>query len=157
MKPRPQTCVMLVLILCGFAMLAQAEPNLSGEWVLNIEKSEFGEMPPPDSYTRIIEHKNPSIKISTTQVGMMGEMKNEITCTIGGDPCNSSSEMGESTSTFKWDGDTLVTDSTMEMMGMAMTGNETMTLSADGKTLTLTNSISLDMGGFEATYILEKK
>lgn len=157
MQTKPLTCLMLVLMLCGFTMLAQAEPDLSGEWVLNADKSEFGEMPPPDSYTRVIEHNNPNIKISTTQVGMMGKMKTEVSCVIGGDACNSSNDMGESTSTFKWDGDLLVVDTTAEMMGMELKIKETMILSADGKALTLKNSVSMDMGDMEATYVLDKK
>ena len=130
---------------------------IDGEWTINTQKSSFGEFPLPDSYVSKIEHNEPNIKVVTTQVGQMGEMTTERSCATDTGACTVTSQFGEVKSTAKWDGASLVTDSTMNFNEMAMKAHEVMSLSEDGKTLTLDNSFSSDMGEMQFKIVLDKK
>ena len=147
----------VVLLLCSVAVFGQAKPNFTGEWTINAQKSSFGDFPAPDSYTAKIEHNEPNIKVVTTQVGQMGEMTTERDCATDTGACTVKAQFGDIKSTAKWDGPTLVTDSTMDFNGMAMKGQEKMSLSDDGKTLTLDNTFSSDMGQMQFKIVLDKK
>src|SRR5215472_11812904 len=61
-----------------FAVAADTKPDFSGEWKLNIDKSNFGPMPPPESETRTIEHADPSLNVKSVQVGGIGDMTTEM-------------------------------------------------------------------------------
>jgi len=43
-----------------------AEPNLSGEWKLNLAKSDYGKFPTPISVTRKIDHTGSKLAFTTT-------------------------------------------------------------------------------------------
>ena len=64
----------LGLTLLAWAPLAaQKTPNLSGTWVMALDKSSFGPMPGPQSRTDVVEHKGTSITVKRTVVGPNGE------------------------------------------------------------------------------------
>ena len=67
---------------------AQAKPNFSGDWKLNLEKSNFGPMPGPDKLTMKIDHKDPSMKVSQSQSGPQGDMSFEVTYSTDGKETN---------------------------------------------------------------------
>ena len=157
MKHRYSICALVLLVLCCLAIPAQAKPNFSGEWVIDLDKSDFGVLPAPYSYVRKIEHNEPNIKTITTQSGQRGENTSEITCTTDGVECVNTLRFGEVKGATKWDGDTLVTNATMDYQGMEIKYEEKLVLSADGKTLTATTHLSSDMGEADITIVLDKK
>lgn len=157
MKHRYSICVLILLVLCCLAMPAQAKPNFSGEWVIDLSKSDFGQFPAPYSYVRKIEHNEPNIKTITTQSRQRGENTTEITCTTDGAECVNTTQYGEITGTIKWDGDTLVNNATLDYQGMAIKFDEKLVLSADGKTLTVASHLASDMGEMDITIVLNKK
>ncbi|MEO7145477.1 MAG: hypothetical protein ABI165_18425, partial [Bryobacteraceae bacterium] len=62
----------LFLTVFSLALLAGpasafATPNFSGDWKLNVSKSEYGRMPAPESMDRKITHDDPNLQIVTTQ------------------------------------------------------------------------------------------
>jgi hypothetical protein len=64
--------VVAALAMTLLAAQSQAAPNLTGVWKLNLSKSEYGPVPPPDAMTRTINHNDPSLQISTSQKGAAG-------------------------------------------------------------------------------------
>ena len=56
-----------------------AAPNLSGNWVLNLAKSQYGQFPAPEIMTRKIQHNDPALSMSTYQKGAQGEVTTELT------------------------------------------------------------------------------
>jgi hypothetical protein len=145
----------LTLALCG--AMAQGKPNFSGEWKLNVAKSDFGQMPAPTSMVQKVTHNDPALKVVRTQVGDQGEFTTDSTYTTDGKECINTTRMGESKSTLKWDGDTLVIDTKMDFQGNAVSITSRWTLSAEGKTLTLNQRFSSQMGEGEAKLVLEKQ
>ena len=144
-----------VLLLCVAA--AQAKPNFSGEWKLNVSKSDFGQMPAPTSMTQKITHNDPELKIAVSQVSERGEMNYEAAYTTDGKECINQRGNFEVKSVLKWDGDTLTVTSKMDFQGNPVTISDKWTLSEDGKTLTINRHFSSSMGEGDAKTVLEKQ
>jgi hypothetical protein len=143
-----------------FAVLAcaQAAPNLSGEWKMNIAKSDFGPIPMPEVFTRTITHKDPSLEYKTHQKGAQGDVNTEIKYTTDGKPCVNTVQDSEAKGTAKWQGESLIIESTRELQGMQITSKETWTLSDGGKTLTIGSHITVpQQGEFDLKLVLEKQ
>jgi len=86
----PKTLILaVVLIVIGlWTIPVKAEVlNLSGTWKLNVEKSDYGNMPKPDrSFTMKIEHSEPNLKWSYTSTDDSGnENSFEFTTAIDGE------------------------------------------------------------------------
>lgn len=146
-----------VIVFGMLAASATAATDFSGVWAINASKSSTGEFPPPDAYTRTIEQDNSNIKITTKQTNMMGESTTESTCPVAGGECKVTAQMGEIKSVASWEGDVFVTNNTMDFQGMSLKSVEKMSLSGDGKVITINATFSSDMGDMEFTYVLDKK
>ena len=59
----------LTLIAVTTISWAAAKPNFSGDWQLNLAKSNYGSMPSPTSLLRKITHADPSLEIVDDQNG----------------------------------------------------------------------------------------
>jgi hypothetical protein len=145
------------LRLLLFAAVAQAKPNFSGDWKMNPAKSDFGQMPAPTSMVQKITHNDPDLKVVSTSVRESGEFTNTATYTTDGKECINKGRMGESKSTLKWDGDTLVIETKADFQGNAVAITSKWTLSEDGKTLTVNTHFSSSMGEGDSKTVLEKQ
>ncbi len=156
------SAALAVLLLSASAWAQDATPNFTGKWNLDAAKSDFGPMPPPDSVVHVIEHKEPSIKIVTTQKGAQGETTNERLLTTDGKENVNKMRMGpdgeqEVKSTSKWNGKALATSFTLNVQGNVFDINDSWTLSADGKVLTVVREIKGAQGEFAATTVFNKQ
>lgn len=140
---------------------AQAgKPDFTGTWTLDIAKSDFGPAPPPESMVMVVDHKEPTIKIKTTQKSAEGETNNDRTLTIDGKPNTNKITMvgGDAqsiTSTSKWDGAKFVTTYPIDMQGTTITFVDTWTL--NGKVLNIHRNIQTPDGAFTITTVFTKK
>jgi hypothetical protein len=134
-------------------------PNLSGTWKLNIDKSNFGQIPPPASQVDTIEDNEPSVKIVEDQKGgMMGDLNITTALSTDGKETTSAGMGGaEVKSTTHWDGSTLVVNSKTSFQGSDVTIKDSYSLSADGKTLTEVAHIESGMGNFDTTSVYDKQ
>jgi hypothetical protein len=124
-----------------FAAPADSKPDFSGDWKLNVEKSNFGPMPGPESSTRKIVHKDPEVAVTTTQTGgPQGDMTTDIKFTTDGK---------EATNDIK-------TNNKLNIQGMDISSEERMAISDDGKVLTNTQKITTPQGDFEVSLVFEK-
>jgi len=145
----------LMLLLC--AAMAQAKPNFSGDWKMNATKSDFGQMPAPTSMTQKVTHNDPNLKVVTTRASENGEFTNDAAYTTDGKECINKGRMGETKSTLKWDGDTLVIESKADFQGNAVTITNKWSLSEDGKTLTVNSHFASSMGEGDSKIVYEKQ
>ena len=148
-------------LACAAAVLtvpamAAGKPDFSGEWKLNVDKSNFGPMPPPTSQTQKIDHKEPVIKITTAQNGMDGEYTMDATYTTDGKESKNNMRGADAKSIAKWDGDSLAIDTKLDFQGMEITIKVNMKLSEDGKTINSTSKIMTPQGDFDLASVLEK-
>ncbi len=157
MSPRFSALVVAVLA-SSFTALAADVPNFTGEWKMNVAKSNFGAMPAPDLMTRSIKHSDPSLEITTHQKGARGESTTELKYTTDGKPAVNKVRGSDAKGTARWEGDTLVIESWLEVQGAEIKGKETWALSGGGKTLTIRNHTSIpQQGEFDTTLVLEKQ
>jgi hypothetical protein len=152
----------LTLLVATSAWTQDAKPNFSGTWSVDLAKSDFGPAPPPESIVAVIDHKEPTIKIATTQKSPMGEVSNERTLTTDGkdnvSKMNTPAGETQMTSTSKWDGGKLITVAHMELQGTAITFNDSWEISGDGKVLTIIRQVQMTPGqGFGTKTVYNKQ
>jgi hypothetical protein len=138
------------------ALSAQAAPNFSGDWKLNNAKSDFGGIPAPELLTRTIKHDDPALEITTHNKGAQGESTTQLKYTTDGKECINKLPSGDAKGTAKWQGYSLVIDSSREFQGGVSTQKETWTLTDGGKTLTILNHVS-GQREFNVKYVFEKQ
>lgn len=170
-------------VLCLFAMaaLAQTTPNFSGTWTLDVKNSKLGDRNNIESQTLTVTQTDKDIKIETATKrtpppaggggggfggGRMGGGDQPATYTLDGKDVKSEITMGPNTVPVtlngKWDGSKLVltrtTSFTNPQSGEAMTSvtKQTLELSADGKTLTITTDSTSPRGNNTTTRVFTK-
>ncbi len=143
------------------ACAAQATPNLSGEWKLNLSKSNYGSFPAPLGVTRKIVLSGAKLSMTTTQKGPKGDVTSQLNYTTDGKESVNPLTTGESKGTAQWIADKLMVTSSREVQTGAQTitlkQTEIWSLSADGKTLTIDAHVSLPNGEFDVKQVFEKQ
>ena len=102
----------LLALSLGYA--AADKPDFSGTWVLDTAKSDFGVTSVPPIQTNVIEHKDPTIRMTTTSKGEQGAHTTERSYTTDGKGNTNVVGPGVAKSTSKWDGAKLVTKTKIE-------------------------------------------
>jgi hypothetical protein len=141
------------------AVTARADkPNFSGDWTLNMDKSNLGPMPPPQSMTRKVEHNDPSMTMTQATVGSpQGDQT--FTLKISTDGKETTNEMMGTQAKTKatWEGDTLVINVVLEVQGTEVKLTEKWSLTDGGKTLTDNTHFVIPQGEFDLSYVMNKK
>src|ERR1700733_8472898 len=94
-----------------------AAPNLSGTWILNVAKSQYGQFPAPEVMTRQIRNNGPTLSMSTYQKGAQGEVTTDLTYTTDGKPVVN----GPSEGSAHWEGDKLVIETSRDYQETKLT------------------------------------
>ena len=148
--------VLVAVSLLGIT--AQAAPsNLSGDWKLNLAKSNFGKFPAPLGITRKIAQDGVKLTMTITQKGPQGEVTSQFAYTTDGKPAMNKVQGGESKGSAQWIGDKLMIESSREIQGATLTQKDIWTLSPDGKTLTIDSHVTLPNGEFDIQQVFEKQ
>jgi hypothetical protein len=147
--------VIAAFALTFLAAHAQAATNFSGEWKLNLAKSDYGPAPQPEFMTRTIKHDDPVLQMSTHQKGAQGEATTELKYTTDGKPVENAKPPSKGSA--KWDGDKLVIDSVRDFQGADLKFHEVWSLSADGKVLTINNHATVPQGEFDLILVFDKQ
>ena len=156
MTRRVVTVAFVGLLLCCLTLVAADKPDFSGNWKLNVDKSDFGPMPKPEKADYTIVHKDPEMNVKSVAVGSMGEMTNEVKILTDGTEFTNTVRGQEVKGTAKWDGKTLVVTQKLEIQGTAITFIQKWTLSDDGKSIVQEVNISTPQGEVAQKAILDK-
>lgn len=157
MQRRSVVTAALTLAL-SLAGAAGAAPNFSGNWKLNIDKSDLGPMPPPTSLTVKVDHADPNLKYAVSQTGgPQGDQEYELKYTTDGKECTNTVGPMEAKSVATWAGDDLAINTKMELNGMQIGIKAKWLLSADGSTLTQTSHVTTPQGEFDVKQVFEKQ
>ena len=132
-----------------------AKANFSGEWKMNVMKSDFGALPPPEFITRTITHDDPSLTIVESQRSAMGDQNATRKYRTDGTETTFESQGVTVAGNAKWAESTLVVTSKVDDIGLNFI--DTMSLSADGKTLTSKVHIGSPQGELDVTIVFEKQ
>ena len=151
--------VLIALLVAGLGTALAAAPDFSGEWKLNVDKSDFGMAPPISSRTDKIVHKDPSLKITRTQTLAAGSGTSEYTCTTDGKDCDISISGAaiKVSGAFKWVDSALTFDGKGVYNGGDLTIHETWNLSPDHATITIQRHLGIAEGETDQKLVLEKQ
>jgi hypothetical protein len=137
------------------AVQPAAKPNFSGEWKINVAKSNFGALPPPTVMNRTITHTEPALTIVEEQQSAMGDQKTTRKYVTDGSEITFDVQGTVVASSASWKDAALVFESRVDAAGISFT--DRMTLSADGKTLTSLVHISSAQGDADITVVFDKQ
>jgi len=137
-----------------------AKPNFTGTWTLDVSKSDFGPSPPPESMVMVVEHKDPAIRIKTTQKSAEGETVNDRSLTTDGKPnTNKITMVGgvaqSVTSNSKWDGTKFVTTYPLDIQGTTITFVDSWSL--EGSVLKIARNVTTPEGTIVISTVFNKK
>jgi len=155
--PMGRKLIISLMLLAIAAFADDAKPNLSGTWKLDAAKSDFGQMPAPDSRTDTIDHKDPVVKESVSMSTGQGDMAWDLTYTTDGKDSKNTVMGNDMVSNAHWDGNKLVVDSKANFGGNDMNIHGTIYLSDDGKTLHRDAHISGPMGEGDQKLVFVKQ
>ena len=150
-----KNCIRLGL-LC--ACVLSAEPNFSGVWKADLEKSKLPGGPRPNSYLMIVEHSGPKI---TQKVGVWSERGGERRSmfaydTASGAKPSMNAERGIPMRTkVSWEGETLVLDSVLTAARGPVKRHETWALA--GNMLTINSTSTMNNQNMNTALVLEKQ
>jgi hypothetical protein len=145
----------LILSITSTALpvVAQSKPNVSGTWKMNAEKSKF-ERGGPKAITIKFDQKESTLNETLTITNDGGEHSVTLTYTLDGKESAQQIEGQPLKATARWEGDSL----TIEFKNdEGFSFRRKITLSADGKTMTLNVTQSNQGGTANDTVILEKQ
>jgi hypothetical protein len=155
---RAAAALLAIALAVPAVSAARQVPNLSGTWVLQADKSDFGMMAAPQSRTDVIDHQEPKLTIKRTMVtAAAGESQVNLVYAVDGKPHKNMAGPSELTSTLSWEGRTLVTVSTVDTQQGQVTITDRLTLSEDGKTLTQQRTLSAQGQEAKQTMVLVKQ
>jgi hypothetical protein len=145
----------LLLLVVASVGWAAAKPNFTGEWQLNLSKSNYGSMPAPTSLLRTITHADPSLEIVDDQnggrrtgVSTRKYMANGQTTTF---EINGAAVEGSAA----WEGSSLIVTTKVASVGLMF--KDKMSLSADGKQLTSDVQIASNQGPAHVTLVFDRQ
>lgn len=139
------------------AASACAAPNLSGDWKLNLQKSNYGAIPAPIEVTRKVKLDGINLSMSTDQKTSQRQSTSELKYTTDGKPCVNKVTNGDAKGTARWEGDSLVIESSQQNGPQELKSREVWTLSADGKTLTIDTHLTLPQGGMDVKQVFDRQ
>lgn len=134
-----------------------ANPNLSGEWKLNLAKSDYGKFPTPISVTRKIDDSGSKLVSITAQKGTQGEVTSKLTYTMDGKESVNEVAGAQAKGTAQWIGGMLIIESSREFQGATLKQKEIWRLSSDGKILTVDAHVSIPNGEFDVKQVFDKQ
>ena len=152
----PMKSLLAVLLLTSAAAFAADRPNLAGDWKVNFDKSDYGVIPAPSSFTRKITHAEPSITFEDLQETAIGPDRTERKYTTDGKEIKFDAQGAEVKSAVTWSADgKLVVKTKVEVISLDIT--ETITPGADGKTLESSVHIVSPQGAVDVKILFVKQ
>jgi len=146
----------VIAVALSLAAFAQTKPNFSGNWKLNVGKSDFGMLPPPDSRTDMIEQTPDMIKDTVSSVGQQGQMNYALSLKPDGTETTIHAGERDLKVSAVWEGPALAVTTKLDYQGNPVTIKSHWTLSADGAVWTQAAHIESPMGEMDQKLVFEK-
>jgi hypothetical protein len=151
-----QSFLPLILTVAFAAAQAQDKPNLTGTWMMNPARSDFGHGPAPTFRLDRITHNEPTLKDTITQRNERGEVTYDMTYSTDGKECTNYPNGNEFKARAHWEGTELVIES-QGTLKRAVTLKDRYALSSDGKTLIIWRHASALLGSTDQKIVFEKQ
>ena len=140
-----------------FAVSSFAAPSLTGDWKLNLQKSDYGQLPAPMEVTRKVILDGDKLWMQTYQKSAQRESTSELRYTTDGKLCVNKVTNGEAKGTAHWEGGALIIESSQQNGPQELKSREMWRLSPDGKMLIIETHLTLPQGGLDVKQVFEKQ
>lgn len=155
-----KSIALMAALLMAIGSMAAAQdkdkPDFSGKWKMDVAKCDFGMLPPTESESRVIEHKDPKLKMAISTKGAQGERSFESNFTTDGKEVTNTQGPREIKSTGGWDGKKIVITSKFDLQGSEIEMKDVYELAADGKGFTINRNFKSPMGEGSQTLVFAK-
>jgi hypothetical protein len=148
---------LVYLICCGALAAGAGKPDFSGTWKLDSQKSNFGSLPAPAKYERVIEHSGLAVHVTTHQATASGEQTIETRFGTDGEFVENHYASGVARVSGRWNAGNLEVETRRELQGKALTSVENWSLSSDRSTLTVKNHIETPNGPLDLVLSLRRQ
>ena len=139
-----QPAVVVLSVVLSASPAAQARPDFSGTWTMDLSRSESAHQGDPIGPVTVVITQSPSeLRIETTRQ----QAKTTAVYQLDG----SESRFADGTATAHWDGPALVIDAVHEVQGAAVTTKETRRLGAGGSEMLVETVVAVQHGYSVAT------
>ncbi len=133
-------------------------PNFTGNWKMDSDRSDFGQIPKPATLVRKIEHEDPNVRIVTTfSTPANVDMTTDVKHTTDGKESVNTIRGSEVKSSMAWDGNSLELTSKRNFNGTELVTRERWTLTNNGKVLTVVNNTNGAQGPLTFTVVMNKE
>lgn len=163
-SPAPAPAATPAAATAAPAPAATAKLDLTGTWKLDLDKSNYDQVPPPSDEILTFAQTGPTFTIATTSDNERGKEVYTLPFASDGSETPTPKGVFDDTATLQylstkgeWQGSTLVLTQKIIYQSNPGTLKSIFTLSADGKTLTRAMHISVDQGEFDTTSVYEKQ
>ncbi|HME10204.1 MAG TPA: hypothetical protein VKG25_24335 [Bryobacteraceae bacterium] len=144
----------LVVVCFVVTLAAGARPDFSGSWTLDAQKSNFGPLPVPSKYERVITQNGPAVHVTTHQATGSSEQAIDTNFRTDGEFIENRYKTGVARVSGRWDADRLEVETRRELQGKPLTSVEIWSLSTDRRTLTVKNHIETPNGPLDLVLVL---
>jgi hypothetical protein len=142
--------------LCCLLLTAAGKPDFSGTWKMDSQKSDFGPLPVPSKYERVIEHTSPTVHVVTHQAMGSGDQTIETRFRTDGEFVENHYQTGVARVSGRWNADKLEVETRRELQDKTLTSVEVWSLSPDSRTLTIKSHIDTPKGPLDLTLVLRR-
>ena len=146
----------LIVVAITTLAFAQAKPDFSGTWVLDVNKSDFG----MKNTAAKAKMKKVVLIIKQTATKLSIERSTDDVALYnlnGSESVNSLPSGGQSKTTMNWTGDTLVAKTISNASGTNIRSTEVRSLSANGKEMVLKVSLQMPSGERKQALVYTKQ
>jgi hypothetical protein len=148
--------VLVFAMVSAVSVSAHAAPDFSGTWVLDVNKSDLGMNNP--AVKAQMKKVVLIIKQTATKLSIERSTGDVASYNLdGSESVNSLPGGGQSKTTMKWAGDTLVSKTISTTGGMNTTMTDVRSLSANGKEMVLKISLQMPSGERKQTLVYAKQ
>jgi hypothetical protein len=130
-------------------------PDFSGEWKLDLAKSDYRGLPLPERFVRRIEHAEPEIKITDQESANGKESKSTVSLMTDGRPVSKVINGTPVSVNAAWDRESLVITSDVTNAGLKL--RDRMSLSSDRQELKSKVALMSAQGEIELSLVFERQ
>lgn len=145
-------------MLAALSALPAAKPDFSGEWKINLGRSEYASQPAPKNLIEKIEHKGGNLRLEALEVSPLDqEVKYELKYVTDGKETSNTMLGSALSSTASWNENQLVVHSWSNVSGWKVDIKDRWRLAEDATTLIIERHLTAPSGTFDQTLVFDKQ
>jgi hypothetical protein len=147
----------VTVLIASFSItcFAADTPDFSGEWKLDLAKSDYRGLPTPERFIRRIEHAEPEFKITDQESANGKESQSTVSFKTDGHPVSKVINGTPVIVNATWDRESLVITSDVTNAGLKL--RDRMSLSSDRQELKSEVALTSAQGEIELSLVFERQ